>query len=319
MDAIVKIGTSAWTERTLVESGWYPAGARSAEAKLRYYASQFPIVEVDSPYYALPTRHQAEVWSERTPAGFTMNLKAYALLTEHYTEPSRLPRDLRDELPPSLRAKRKLYPKDVDRSFLDEVARRFRDAIEPLHQRGKLGVILFQYPVWFSYSKASLDHLASIHARVPAYRIAVEFRNRTWLSARNRLATLRFLADHDLTYTCVDEPQGFPSSVPPIAAVTSPLALVRFHGRNARTWDRQMAAAADRFAYRYTAAELAAWLPSLRRLTQSAREVHVIMNNCHRDYAVDNAAQLATLLAAHHIGEVVSPQPPLQLESAPPG
>jgi len=72
---VIKTGISAWTEKTLVESGWYPMGARSAEARLRYYASRFPIVENDGTYYALPSARQAELWSERTPDGFTMNVK----------------------------------------------------------------------------------------------------------------------------------------------------------------------------------------------------------------------------------------------------
>src|SRR5262252_4500402 len=113
MAASIKVGISSWTERTLVDSGWYPPGTSDAEARLRYYASQFPLVEVDAPYYALPTRHQAEVWAQRTPAGFTMNVKAYALLTSHYTDPRRLPRDLRESLPPALKEKPRLYAREA--------------------------------------------------------------------------------------------------------------------------------------------------------------------------------------------------------------
>ncbi len=58
------------TEKTLVDSGWYPKGMRSSEGKLRYYASQFPIVENDSMYYALAPPERAELWVERTPPGF---------------------------------------------------------------------------------------------------------------------------------------------------------------------------------------------------------------------------------------------------------
>ena len=51
----ILIGTCSWTDRTLIESGrFYPAWARSAEARLQYYASRFSIVKVDSSYYALP-------------------------------------------------------------------------------------------------------------------------------------------------------------------------------------------------------------------------------------------------------------------------
>ena len=146
---VVKIGATAWAERSLIASGWYPAHARTAEARLRYYGSQFPIVENDSAYWAIPDRDVVSRWAERTPRDFTMNVKAHALLTGHYTDPRRLPKALRADLPPSLRDKRNLYPRDLPPAMLGEVAWTFRDALRPLHDSGKLGLVLFQFPVWF--------------------------------------------------------------------------------------------------------------------------------------------------------------------------
>jgi uncharacterized protein YecE (DUF72 family) len=40
------------------------------------------------------------------------------------------------------------------------------------------------------------------------------------------------------------------------------------------------------------------WVPRIRHLAARTRRVHVLMNNCHRHYAVQNAKDLATLLAA---------------------
>jgi uncharacterized protein YecE (DUF72 family) len=293
-----KVGISSWTERTLIESGWYPPGTSTAEARLRYYASVFPLVEVDSPYYAIPSEHQAAVWVDRTPPTFTINVKAHALMTGHYTDPRRLPPDLRDELPEDLRSKIRLYPKDLPAGMLDEVSRRFCAALAPLRNSGKLGVVLLQYPVWFPFSFAGADQLAATRERLVGWPLAVEFRNATWLSDRHRAQTLQLLREHDLAYTCVDEPQGFPSSVPPVVAVTADVAVVRFHGRNAATWDRSMHSAAARLDYRYSLAELQGWVPALHALATEAREVHAVMNNCHRDYAVQNAAELSELLAA---------------------
>jgi uncharacterized protein YecE (DUF72 family) len=297
MAATIKVGISAWTEQTLVESGWYPQRASDAASRLRYYASRFPLVEVDSPYYALPTRHQAEVWDARTPPGFTFDVKAFALFTAHYTDPKRLPRDLQEALSPSLREKKRLYPKDVSNELMDELARRFRLALAPLEESGKLGAVLFQYPQWFVISRDNKRQLEEARRLLPGYRIAVEFRNTTWLSERNRDETLAFLRDHGLAYTSVDEPQGFPSSVPPLAVATSELAYVRFHGRNAASWTRAVATAAERFDYRYSNEELSEWAPRIERLADHAREVHVVMNNCHCDNAVVNATELAALLA----------------------
>src|SRR5215472_16184855 len=91
----VRVGTASWTDRTLIESGWYPPQARTPEQRLRYYAGQFPLVEVDATYYALPNRQTATAWAARTPAGFTFNVKAFSLFTQHPTSVSALPADLR--------------------------------------------------------------------------------------------------------------------------------------------------------------------------------------------------------------------------------
>ena len=93
-------GTCSWTDRTLIESGgFYPAQIRSPEARLRYYAQVFPIVEVDSTYYALPSEQNARLWAERTPPGFVFNIKAFGLLTQHPVDPRRLPDVVRERLP----------------------------------------------------------------------------------------------------------------------------------------------------------------------------------------------------------------------------
>jgi uncharacterized protein YecE (DUF72 family) len=81
----LKLGTASWTDRTLIESGWYPPQARTAAARLQFYASRFPLVEVDATYYALPGEQTAASWAERTPATFTFNIKAFSLFTQHPT------------------------------------------------------------------------------------------------------------------------------------------------------------------------------------------------------------------------------------------
>jgi uncharacterized protein YecE (DUF72 family) len=297
MAALIKVGISAWTEPTLVQSGWYPRQARTAEARLRHYASRFPLAEVDSGYYGLPTERQAEAWVERTPRDFTMNVKANALLTAHYTDPRRLPRDLQQALTPALRGKPRLYARDLPPELLAEVARRFSAALGPLRASGKLGLVLLQYPVWFPCSRPSRQELEATCERLAGLPLAVEFRNWTWLSPRNREVVLAFLRAHGLAYTCVDEPQGFSSSLPPLAAVTAPIALVRFHGRNARRWAGKNPSAAVRLQYRYRPDELGEWVPRVHELCAQADQVHVVMNNCHGDDAVTNAAELADLLA----------------------
>ena len=295
----ILVGTASWTDKTLVQSGrFYPKGVTSAEDRLRYYADQFPIVEVDSTYYFPPTLKNAALWAERTPTHFTFHVKAYSLLTEHPTRPASLFEDLRDAVPPEHRGKRFLYASHLPPEVVDEVWKRFAEALMPLHSAGKLGVVHMQFPEWFVPGAASRERILESRERLPDYGIAVEFRNGLWMNERNRERTLAFLSEHAIPYTSVDMPQGFRSSLPPIAAATSPdLAYVRFHGRNTEAWEGKTETATPRFNYRYSEEELEEWVPRIEELATRTREVHVLMNNCYRDNAVDNARQLAGLLA----------------------
>lgn len=294
----VLVGISAWTEPTLVRAGtFYPRRTMSAEERLRFYASQFPVAEVDSTYYSPPSERNAELWIERTPPEFTFDVKAYALLTNHPTRVESLYRDVRDALPPDLAGKRNVYRDRMPPELMDEVWERFRSALMPLHSAGKLGVVLFQFPQWFLPGAGSRAYVEECRSRLPDYRLAVEFRSGRWMNERNQERSLAFLEEHGLAYVCVDMPQGFESSVPPVAAVTSPeVAVVRFHGRNTAAWEAKSETAADRFNYDYSRRELADWVPRVRAVAAEARETHVVFNNCYRDYAVSGARLLASLL-----------------------
>lgn len=312
--ATIRIGTAGWTDPTLIKSGrFYPPGTTTAEARLRYYASQFPIVEVDASYYYLPTEQQAALWVERTPPDFVFHVKAFSLLTGHPTRRNALPKDLEDELAPDKRDAPRFYAAHLTADALAEIWRRFHAALLPLDSAGKLGAVLLQYPEWFVPRRSSREELRALRQRLPGYQVCVEFRNRAWLAeGSSRERTLRFLEEEQLPLVCVDMPQGFRSSLPPLAAVTSPeLSVVRFHGRDPKTWQHKGPTAGPRFRYLYKESELREWVPRVERLAEQARKVHIVMNNCYSDYAVTNARQLAGLLrndAATPPGVVVQPE-----------
>ena len=290
----IKVGISSWTEPTLVKSGWYPTEANTPEERLRYYASKFPIAEVDSTFYAMPNEKTAQLWVERTPKDFTFNAKAYALLTQHPAPPSRLPKDLREKLGDK---KANVYFKDLGPKDKESVWDRFREGLQPLQDAGKLGAIVFQFPKWFLPSPSSYRFMEDIREWMGDFGIAIEFRQASWLKDERRERLLKFLKDHEYAYVVVDEPQGFPSSVPPVIARTAPLAMIRFHGHNAANWEKKGITTSEKFRYLYKPEELKPWVPKVRELARGAQEVHAVFNNCYSDYAVRNADDLAELLA----------------------
>ncbi len=294
----IRFGTASWTDPTIIRGAvFYPSGVDSAEERLRYYASRFSLVEVDSTYYALPTRRIAELWNERTPDDFTFNVKAHALMTGQPSEVQRLPRELREALPGELAEKERIYGKDLPPELYDEVWKIFRDALEPLRSSGKLVAVLLQYPRWFHPGHDNRVSILDAHERLGDFGSAVEFRNASWFSERNAERTLDFLERNEIPFVMVDEPQGFRSSVPPMEAVTSSrLAMVRFHGRRASDWERPGVPVVDRFRYLYDRAELEEWVPRITDAAKKAAETHVIMNNCYSNYGTTNALEIATMI-----------------------
>ena len=297
MGGRILVGSCSWADKTLIDAKWYPPEAKTPEQRLRYYADNFPIVEIDSTYYAIPLARNGEVWAERTPSHFTFDVKSYALFTLHGAAVQMLPKEIKGELPEEVRAKKNVYYKDLAPEIGEELWRRFLEVLLPMDSAGKLGVVLFQFPPWFGPRGENRDYIIEAKARLGQYRMAVEFRNSAWMETRSdQERTLALLRDNGISYVCVDEPQGFKTSVPPVVATTTSIALLRMHGHNNETWTKRVSTAAERFDYLYSEDELQEWVPRIQTLAEGAGEVHVLMNNCHRDYSVRNARQIGEML-----------------------
>lgn len=179
----------------------------------------------------------------------------------------------------------------------DGLWERYRRALTPLVSGGRLGMVLLQFPAWFRPGREAGAHLEGCRGRLAGPRVAVEFRHGGWLARERREATFALLRRLDAAFVCVDEPQGFASPVPPVAVSTAAVAVVRFHGRNAATWEAKgLASASERFNDRYTPEELDAWVPRILALAESAREVHLLMNTNYGDQAIVNARLLRARL-----------------------
>lgn len=288
----IRIGTCSWTDKSLSENGaFYPRGASTPKARLKYYARRFDTVEIDSSYYQIPTREMARAWAERTPDRFLFHVKAFGALTGHNIDPARLPDHLRQMLPPEDRAKEEIHVSAPEP--LKAMAHAMMEALEPLKTAGKLGFIVFQFPPWFGCSKANREYLIYCKELIPGHPIAVEFRHGSWLAGSHRAETFATLREHKITYITCDEPQlGTMTTVPFHPAATTSVAYLRLHGRNCETWQSRGTTGDE---YLYQEAELEAIGKEILSLSAKARLTFVMFNNCRCGNAVRNALQLRGL------------------------
>ncbi|MEI2414794.1 DUF72 domain-containing protein [Orrella sp. JC864] len=298
----ILVGTASWTDPTLLACGRFypPHAAQHAQARLAYYATRFPMVEVDAGYYALFDPMTAYRWAQRTPPGFVFNVKAHRLFTGHGAPPQALPADLRRELP--ARVPGTLYYRHLPPDVRRELWARFLLALEPLRQAGKLGVLLFQFAPWVRPDAAGRAHIAHCVAMSQGLDCAIELRRHEWLAGAQQAATLAFERELGAAHVVVDSPQGFENTVAPVwQATRDDLAVVRLHGRNAANWNAPASGASSgRFRYEYSEQELAELARRAGQLADRLRagKLHVVLNTNYRDQGVRNASGFMQALAA---------------------
>ena len=292
MPAPIRIGTCSWADDALSKH-WYPPGV-PARDRLPYYAERFSTVEVDSTYYRVPDEKMVRGWAERTPDGFVMHVKAFGLMTRHPVKLEQVPPDLREGLPVDDRGRVDRPPREARAG----VFRAFLDALEPLRADRKLGGILFQLPPYVVWKPSSLDYLEWAADQLGGDRMLVEFRHASWFEEGVVDKVLRWLEERGMAYVTVDAPRSDAKNVPrTVVAATAPMAYVRFHGRNAGTWNKRGGGAAERFDYTYAEDELREWVEPMRELAGKSEEAYAFFNNNNQTNGVAQAPAGAQLLA----------------------
>jgi uncharacterized protein YecE (DUF72 family) len=297
----ILIGTSSWADKAFITSGFYPPDVKTPEDRLRHYAANFPLTEIDSSYHFLPIRRNLTLWTDSTPTGFIFDVKAFSLFTGHPTPPASFPRDLREEINVSNHNEHNLYFNKLPEKVVDAIWERFTGSIRFLASADKLGLIMFQFPPWFHPKPENFKYISQCKERLKPYPMAAEFRTSDWLNEEHRQETLDFLKQNEISLVCVDEPQDCKTCLPPLAEVTAPIAAVRFHGRNRENWEKKDASAEEKFSYLYQEAELKEWAIKIREMAKNAQAVHVIFKNKRLDYPVQNARQMKALLAVKQV------------------
>ena len=301
---MIHVGTCSWTEKTLIQSGeFYPKEIRTAEGRLRYYATHFDTVEVDSTYYAIPDIKNTYLWVDRTPENFIFHIKVYGALTGHGIDPKTLPKDIFRLLSEKDRTGKNIFVKEP--FLLRAMAEKFRDTLAPLIKADKLGVLVFQFPPWFQYKTSNLKHILTCKELMQGLSVAVEFRHGSWLEPDRLDSVLQFLRGNQLTYITADEPQyGNLATIPFLPYVTTEIAYFRFHGRNKENWLRRGIETSLRFAYLYSDEELKEFVPSIKSVDKRAKVTYAMCNNCHGGFAMKNALRLKELLSSKRMADV---------------
>jgi uncharacterized protein YecE (DUF72 family) len=287
----IRIGTCSWADDALIKH-WYPKGV-TAKERLAWYSDHFSTGEVDSTFYRVPDEKMVQGWADRTPPGFVMHVKAFGLMTRHPVRLEQVPPDLRDGMPVDERGRVDRPPREL-RGL---VFREFLGALEPLRREGKLGGILFQMPPYVVPKPSSFDYLEWARDQLGGDEMLVEFRHRDWFAEERRAEVLAWLEARGMSYVTVDAPKVDAANVAPtVVAVTGPIAYVRFHGRNAATWNKRVGGAAERFDYLYSPEELGEWVEPLRELAGSAQQAYAFFNNNNQTHGVAQAPAGAELL-----------------------
>ncbi|WP_066386822.1 DUF72 domain-containing protein [Neobacillus mesonae] len=272
---MIYIGVTGWGDHDSL----YP-NLTSSRDKLKEYAGHFPIVEVDTAFYAIQPQRNALKWVNETPESFQFIVKAYQGMTGHQ----------RGEI---------LFASN------QEMFQAFKESLEPYIVNNKLAMVLFQFPPWFDLRKENVNYLRWCKKEMNDIPCALEFRHQSWFIPKYRQQTLSFMKEEQWIHSICDEPQSGEGSIPTVLETTSSeKVLVRFHGRNVHGWQKRNAEnwREVRYLYRYNEQELKEWASQIHSLAESTKDVYLLFNNNSGGDAADNAKQMIQLLRIEYEG-----------------
>lgn len=261
----VRVGPAGWSYddwRGIV----YPDAMPRSVHPLSMLLPLFDTVEVNSSFYRPPNPRHCEAWVrhvENSP-GFLFTAKLWERFTHH-----------RERWP---------SPREVQQ---------IREGIAPLHEAGKLGAILVQFPWSFKRTPDARRWLARVIDTFADYPLSLEIRHASW----NCPEVYAGLRERQVAFCNIDQPL-FDHSIAPDEQVTSQVGYVRLHGRNAEDWFRDDAGRNDRYNYLYSEDELKPWVEKIQRMKKRVNDLFVITNNHYRGQAVVNAIEIQAAIGA---------------------
>ncbi len=249
----VWIGTSGYSYPDWVGS-FYPAGTRP-QRMLAHYCRVFPLVELNFTYYRPPTADMLARLARQTPAKFQFLVK--------------LPRSLSHE--------------EHTRDLVG-----FRNAVDAMRNEGRLAGLLCQLPQAAHRTRTHSAWLERLASELGEYRMAVEFRHRSWANSD----VMGWVREQRMDLVAVDVPD-LPNLYPRGLVQSSERIYIRLHSRQAENW---YASGADRYDYDYDDWELTEWARALAEHAERAELAYILFNNCAGGQAAANAVRLRTIM-----------------------
>ncbi|KHF41141.1 DUF72 domain-containing protein [Halalkalibacter okhensis] len=271
---MIYIGLAGWGDHDDLYIGM------SKQSKLEVYAGHFPIVEIDASFYAVQPLKNMEKWVRETPSTFQFIVKAYQGMTGH---------------------QRGFTPFETK----EEMFEAFRESLKPLIKKGKLAMVLCQFPPWFDCKKEHVQWIRYVREQLDGLPVSLEFRHRSWFEGPMKEKTLQFMKEEEWIHSICDEPQAGVRSIPTVLEATHvEKTLIRFHGRNIHGWnDPGDGSWRDvRYLYQYNEAELLEWQKNINQLKAQSKDIYIIFNNNSGGDAANNAKQLIELLEIQYQG-----------------
>jgi uncharacterized protein YecE (DUF72 family) len=258
----IYVGTSGWSY-----PDWVGIVYPKAEGKLNeleYLSRYFDAVEINTTFYRPPNPKYCQKWllDVKGNPRFKFTAKLWQRFTHERTE-----------------------------KWRPEEAKLFKNAIEPLHESGKLGALLIQFPWAFPQtdeSRAWLQGLAEAFNECP---LVVEVRHVSWQNDEG----MDFFRGFNLNFCNIDQPVTR-SSIGPTSVATGPVGYYRFHGRNREAWFKRDAGRDERYNYLYSDRELSPWVEQVRAMQGQVRELYLMMNNHFKGQAPANALEILAAL-----------------------
>lgn len=241
----------------------YPSARPKGFRELRYLADFFNLVEINSPFYKIPSIASVETWLEQVQHQrfFQFSIKLFQQFTH-------------SEVPP-------------DNGQNDA----FIKILELLRRENRLAALLLQFPWRFKKTPANASYLFKLAKLFQDFPCAVEFRHDSWMSD-DIFARLR---ERQIAFVNIDEPQH-ECSLPLSSIVTAKDAYLRLHGRNAEMWFSENSTPAQRYNYLYDNAEMDSIIQTIQEIRDKTGNLYIIFNNHFRGQAIVNAFQLIAKL-----------------------